>query len=210
MQRRYRFLARVMALLMLATLSTPVTAMDYDTIVGQMRERRWPELVAKFADTPLLEWPTEVTKQKVEALQIRAQARGVLKQGREGESDLLAATKLAPTSEVAWTALADHYANVMNDDARAIEKYRQVLAITGNSGSWATAHARISIARLLTDQVRTDEALQMLEQADFSKLATPWKIRTLRAFGHAYAAHGNETAALAKFREALELEQQQP
>lgn len=215
MVRHHILLVLIVAQLVWASLSTPLWALDYDTVLGQMRElqreRRWQEFVAQFGETRLTEWPADVNKHTVEALVMRAQARGVLKQGREAEADLLAALKLAPQNEVVGIALADNYANVLNDDARALASYRQVLDKFGHQGgSWATAQARISVARLLTDQVRPDEALQVLEQADFSKLAPPWKIKTLRAFAHAYAAQGNEAAALAKFREALELEQTQP
>ena len=47
----------------------------------------------------------------------------------------------------------------------------------------------------------------MLKQyGDMEGMAPVWKIKMLRAYGHAYAAQGNEKESLAKFREALELE----
>ena len=59
----------------------------------------------------------------------------------------------------------------------------------------------------MTDQAKPDEALAVLKQyGDMEGMAPVWKIKMLRAYGHAYAAQGNEKESLAKFREALELE----
>ncbi len=63
--------------------------------------------------------------------------------------------------------------------------------------------------RILTDQVKTDDALAALRPYDdLPSVAPYWRIRLLRAYGHVYAAQGKEQESLAKFREALQLESQ--
>ena len=65
----------------------------------------------------------------------------------------------------------------------------------------------MAIARILTNQVKPDSALEVLNQVgDLAGMAPVWRIKMLRAYGHAYAAQGKEEQALAKFREALALE----
>jgi predicted negative regulator of RcsB-dependent stress response len=66
-----------------------------------------------------------------------------------------------------------------------------------------------AIARILVDQVKTDEALETLKPwGDMQTLAGTWRIRMLRTYGHIYAARGEEQKSLASFREALRLEAQ--
>ena len=85
--------------------------------------------------------------------------------------------------------------------------YRQSLAITGATHGWQPLTTTLAIVRILTDQVQTDAALAMLRPYDDLKTVAPvWRIRLLRAYGHVYAAQGNEKESLAKFREALKLE----
>ena len=63
------------------------------------------------------------------------------------------------------------------------------------------------MARIFTNQVKPDAALDVLQQyGEPADLAPSGRIQLLRAYGHAYAAQGKEQEALAKFREALQIE----
>jgi tetratricopeptide (TPR) repeat protein len=174
------------------------------------RERKWRELVEQLQDVDYSAWPAESADQAAEALHLRGQAYSTLKQGRAAEADLKAAVKLAPRRELAWLSLADNYANNLQDDRQALDAYRQVLAITGRGNGWLPISATLATARILTDQVRTEEALETLKPYDGADGVAPiWRIRLLRAYGHVYAAQGKEQESLARFREALELESRQ-
>jgi tetratricopeptide (TPR) repeat protein len=191
-----------------------VCAADPEPTLARMRElhreRKWTDLIEQFRDVDFSIWPAESADQSAEALHLRGQAYSMLKQGRPAETDLKAAVKLAPRLATAWLNLADNYANNLQDDRQALDAYRQVLAITGRGNGWQSISATLATARILTDQVRTDEALETLKPYDAAKGVAPiWRIRLLRAYGHIYAAQGNEQESLARFREALELESKQ-
>ena len=191
--------------------NNPTCAADPEPTLARMRdlhrERKWGELVEQFRDVDSSLWPAESA---AEALHLRGQAYSMLKQGRAAATDLNAAVKLAPRRETAWLNLADNYANNLQDDRQALDAYRRVLAITGRGNGWLPISATLASVRILTDQVRTDEALKMLKPYDAAESVAPiWRIRLLRAYGHIYAAQGNEQESLAKFREALDLESKQ-
>ena len=138
---------------------------------------------------------------------MRGQIYSFLKDGPRAEADLKAATKIAPSNAAIWLTLGDNYVNNLNHDEQALAAYRQAFAITGKGQGWQPLTATVSIARILTSQVKPDEALAVLGQyGDLAGMAPTWRIQLLRAYGHAYAAQGKEKDSLAKFREALQLE----
>ncbi len=186
---------------------------DRDATVLRMRalaqDRKWKEIVEQFAHDDFSSWPTEFAVQASEAHFQRGQAHAFLKNGKAADADLLAATKLNSKNELAWMTLGDNYANNLNDEEHALAAYRESLAITGSTHGWQPLTTTLAIVRMLTDQVKTDEALAMLRPYDELKSVAPvWRIRLLRAYGHVYAAQGREEESLAKFREALQLESQ--
>ncbi|MFM9961804.1 MAG: DUF4838 domain-containing protein [Planctomycetaceae bacterium] len=173
------------------------------------QDRKWKELIEQFGTEDFSTWPADISDKASEAFHLRGQIHSFLKEGPKAEADLKAALKLAPKNQAIWLMLADNYTNNLNDDEQALTAYRQAFAISGKGNGWQPLTATISIARLLTDQVKTDEALAVLKQyGDMEGMAPVWKIKMLRAYGHVYAAQGNEKESLAKFREALELESQ--
>lgn len=187
---------------------------DSDATLRRMRalhqDRKWKELVEQFAADDFSTWPAGLSDQAAEAFHVRGQSHSFLKNGRPAEADLKAGLRLAPRNPALWLTLADNYTNNLQDDAQALAAYRQAFAITGKSNGWQPLTATLAIARLLTDQVKTDEALAVLKPyGDGEGLAPYWRIRTLRTYGHVYAAQGREPESLAKFREALELESRQ-
>lgn len=186
---------------------------DPDATLSRMKAlhqaRNWKELIEQFGTEDFSAWPADRSNQASEAFHLRGQIHSFLKDGPKAEADLKAALKLVPKNQAFWLTLADNYTNNLKDDEQALAAYRQAFAITGKGNGWQPLTATIAIAQLLTDQVKTDEALTVLKQyGDMEGMAPVWKIKMLRAYGHVYAAQGKEPESLAKFREALQLESQ--
>jgi tetratricopeptide (TPR) repeat protein len=189
-------------------------AADKDSTVIRMRfmfqDRRWKELLEKFGAEDFAAWPAESLRHGVDALQVRGQTYSFAKDGPRAEADLHAAMKLAPRNPDIAVLMGDNYINNLNDEAKAIAAYRQVIEFSGaNKMGWQPLTATVSLARLYTDQVKLDAALEVLKPfGDLTQLPFTWRIKLLRSYGHLYAAQGKEAESLAKFREALSLETQ--
>jgi tetratricopeptide (TPR) repeat protein len=183
---------------------------DAESVLLRMRalhqDRKWGELIEQFGERDFASsWPAESASQ---ALQLRGQIYSFTKDGERADADLQAALKLVPDNMAIWLILAENCVRNLNDDDRAIDAYRKVISITGqNNKGWQPLTATVGLARLYTDRVKLDEALAVLEPyGDLSETADSWRIRLLRCRGHIHTARGDEEAALASFREALELE----
>lgn len=206
---------RVLTTMLLAPLAAlvlalPVLAAEVPAVLNEMRtlhqQRKWTEFMQRYANESFATWAPEAAR---EALQIRGQIYSFTKDGKHAEADLQAALKLAPHGTDIMLLLADNYVNNLHDDAKAISAYQQVIAITGTNQGWQPLTATVGLARLFTDQVKLDVALEVLKPyGDLSQLPNTWRIKLLRAYGHIYAAQGEEPESLAKFREALRLEPQ--
>lgn len=161
----------------------------------------------QFASRDFTAWPAEAAAKIVEALRLRGQAYSFTKDGAKAEADFRLAVRLAPQDPAAWLGLADTLTNNLNDDEQALAAYRRVLAILGKSNGWMPISTTLSIARIYIDQAKPAEALETLKShGDLAGMAPVWKVKMLRAYGHAYAAQGKEQESLAKFSEALALE----
>ena len=206
---------RVLTTMLLAPLAAlvlalPVLAAEVPAELNEKRtlnqQRKWTEFMQRYANESFATWAPEAAR---EALQIRGQIYSFTKDGKHAEADLQAALKLAPHGTDIMLLLADNYVNNLHDDAKAISAYQQVIAITGTNQGWQPLTATVGLARLYTDQVKLDAALEVLKPyGDLSQLPNTWRIKLLRAYGHIYAAQGEEPESLAKFREALRLEPQ--
>ena len=173
------------------------------------KDRKWKDLIDQFSKENFGNWNTESPIIKAEAYHLRAQAYYFTKNGKESEIDCKAGLALNPKSELLLLTLADNYANNLKDEELALTTYRKIIALTGKTNGWLPISTTLAIASILTDQVKTDEALVVLDQyADNKTMAPVWRIKILRAYGHAYAAQGKEKESLEKFREALLLESQ--
>jgi tetratricopeptide (TPR) repeat protein len=197
-------------LAVLCLLALPVVAAEAPAALNEMKtlhqQRKWTEFLQRYATESFATWAPEATR---EALQIRGQIYSFTKDGKHAEADLQAALKLAPHGTDIMLLLAENYVNNLNDDAKAISAYQQVIAITGTNQGWQPLTATVGLARLYTDQVKLAAALEVLKPyGDLSQLPNTWRIKLLRAYGHIYAAQGKEPESLAKFREALRLESQ--
>ncbi len=163
-------------------------------------------LVDRYADVDFGAWPAEFAAEKSEALRLRAAAYSVVKKGTHAEADYKAALTLDPKDLSAWIGLADNYLNVVGDGAKAVSAYQKVIELSGKNAGWMPLHATLAIAREAIDRVKPEQALETLKQFDGVPMAPVWRVKILRMLGHAYATQGNEAESLAKFREALELE----
>jgi predicted negative regulator of RcsB-dependent stress response len=171
------------------------------------QDRQWKLLIDQFSNTDFATWSGENVQQASEALLLRGQSFAVLKEISNAERDFQSAVELTPKNPAAWILLGDFSVQQMPADERALAAYRQALALAGQGNGWQSMHATIAIARLLTDHVRTDEALEILKPyQDRKETPINWRIRFLRAYGQVYAAQGEEAKSLQCFREALELE----
>ncbi len=168
---------------------------DRDATVLRMRaltqDRKWKEIVEQFARDDFSSWPAEFAGQASEAHFQRGQAHAFLKNGKAAEVDLLAATKLNAKNELAWMTLGDNYVTNLNDESHALAAYRESLAITGPTQGWQPLTTTLAIVRMLTDQVKTDEALAMLRPYDELK-SVAQSTASVCAYGHVYAAQGRE------------------
>lgn len=185
----------------------PASSLTIKKMRALAQDRKWKDLIEQFSKENFSNWNIEPTTIKSEAFHLRAQAYYFTKNGKESEIDCKAGLALNPKSELLLLTLADNYANNLKDEEQALTTYRKIIALTGKSNGWLPISTTLAIASILTDQVKTDDALAVLDQyADNKTMAPVWRIKILRAYGHAYAAHGKEMESLAKFREALLLE----
>lgn len=199
----------IVALFALSIFSGSVHAEENDTSLTRLRElhrqRKWRELVEQFEQENLSAWPT--AGEASEALYLRGQAHAILKSGAKAEADFKSALQRTPHNALVAHGLAENYVNNLHDDLQALDAYRQVFKLTGKSNGWLPISTTLSIARLLTDQVKTDEALEVLGQyGDMAGMPPVWQSKMLRAYGQAYAAQGKDAESLAYFRQALQLE----
>ena len=169
------------------------------------QERKWKEAASLLAAQNLASWPEA---KRLEALQVKAQSESFAKMGAEAEATIRQAIALRPKSPDLWVMLGDNYVlNQPTKSAETIAAYREVLKLAGESLAWQRFSAAVSLARVLTDEVQTDEALAVLKP--FEKMANippTWQTKLLRARGHALAAAGRDADALSQFRAALALE----
>ncbi|QDU97137.1 DUF6807 family protein [Lignipirellula cremea] len=176
-----------------------------------MRDRQWKAFMEQFADVDFSAWPDDAAAQTAEAYAQRGRVHAVLKNGPQAEVDLKTAVEREPRNAGFWLLRGDNLSNNLHDADRALAAYREAFAITGKGNGWQPLTATIAMAQVLTDQVKPDQAIALLQQyGDMDGMATVWRIKMLRAYGNAYAAQGKEQESLAAFREALDLESPSP
>jgi hypothetical protein len=102
----------------------------------------------------------------------------------------------------------DNYArNFTNKTADARRAYQEALTLSSGGLGWQRFTAAVELARLMTDEVKINEALEILRPyKDMPGIPSGWQIKMMRARGHALAAAGRDAEALAQFRSANELE----
>jgi len=171
------------------------------------RQYKRKELIAQFDKEDFAAWPEDQAKLAAEAFHIRGRNYWVLKRGKESDADLQAAVRLAPRNGQYWMTLADNASRNLNDPEAALAAYDKTYEISGGGNGWLPLGATLGAANVLVSDLRTDEALKVLERYEnLDSMAKSWRIRMLRAFGKVLAAQGQDAEALAKFREANVLE----
>jgi tetratricopeptide (TPR) repeat protein len=188
-----------------------VQAVEPEAAVARMREllaqRQPKELVAEFGPIDLRSWPAAAVEKTIAACELRGRAYLFVKDGRRAEADLRHALELAPENVVLRLTLGENYFRNLNDDAQALQAFGEVRQRLGASHGWQNLTAAVFRAQILTDGLQADQAIAELESlGEADKLPASWRIKVLRAYGHAYASQGREAEALARFREALQIE----
>jgi len=186
-------------------------AADLDAALSRMREslaqRQAKELIVEFGQVDFGAWPAGEIKKTVDALELRGRAYFIVKEGRRAEADLKQALGIDAKNVAVWLTRGENYLRNLEDEAEALACFAEVTRITGASHGWQNLTATMFRAQILTDQVRPDEALAELKRlGDPSDLPAAWRLKALRAYGHAYASQGKDSEALAQFREALRVE----
>ncbi len=184
---------------------------DKSHVLREMREldrlRQRKELVEQFGEMDFTAWPVSQIELAAEAFHIRGRNYWVLKQGRKGDLDLQAAVQLMPRNGGYWLTLASNTFNNLNNSKAALAAYQKAYEISGGGNGWLPLSASLGAADVLVSDLRTKEALAVLQRhGKLDAIVKVWRIRMLRAFGKALAAEGKDAEALAKFREANELE----
>lgn len=173
------------------------------------KDRKWKDLIEKFSKENFGNWNTETPITRSEAYYFRAQAYYFTKNAKEAEKDCKAGLALDPKNELLLLILAENYANNLQDEEQALAIYGKIINLTGTTNGWLPISSTLAIASILTNQVKINEALAVLDKYSASKdMAPAWRIKILRAYGHAYAAQGKEKESLEKFKEALQIESQ--
>ncbi|MEY4614884.1 MAG: hypothetical protein RL179_2857 [Planctomycetota bacterium] len=173
------------------------------------KDRKWKDLIEQHSMENFSTWSTESPKNIAEAYYFRAQAYYFTKNAKEAEKDCKAGLALDPKNELLLLILAENYANNLQDEEQALAIYGKIINLTGTTNGWLPISSTLAIASILTNQVKINEALAVLDKYSASKdMAPAWRIKILRAYGHAYAAQGKEKESLEKFKEALQIESQ--
>jgi tetratricopeptide (TPR) repeat protein len=128
-------------------------------------------------------------------------------------AELKRAVDQDPGNGYAWCSLAGAYGG-QKDEQRALDAYIRAYEAdraqhTAKSFGWMPLSATIEAASILMNQMKYDEALQVLgryDDSDMQKIAPAWGKQLLRLYGQIYAGLGREKEALEKFKAALELE----
>lgn len=188
-----------------------VRAAEPEVTVSRMRDllaqRKSQELLGEFGAMDFSAWPSSAANQTVDALHLRGRAYLNTKDGARAEADLKQALAIAPKNVALWLTLGENYQRNLNDDAQALAAFDEVHQIMGTAQGWQNLTATLSAVQILTDQVRPDDAIGRLQSlGDPNRLPTIWRIKVLRAYGHAYASQGRDAESLTKFREAWQIE----
>ena len=145
-------------------------------------------------------------KAAADAYYCRGMAYLIVKDGKGAEADLKnALTKLAPGSTVdeARLKLADNYKNNLNDDQQALAAYLEGIEKATDAFGWIRLQSIVSASKILRQQSKYDEALQILGKAPVDSLNGYWRIEILGAYAETLASQGKKAEAATKFKEAL-------
>ena len=107
-----------------------------------------------------------------------------------------------------WRRLGRIYREFRQDDARAMQAYREAVERDKSRG-WMQVDTSLKAAEALLQELKTGESLEILDsnsEEDLEALSPSWRVRVLRLRAQVLAAQGKEDEAREAFRKALVVE----
>ncbi len=160
-------------------------------------------VVVEFKDEDFAAWPYW---KRGEGLLLRGRARAVMKDGEGAVEDYTRSLPLLGDPRMRQSlnlALGQAQELLLHDDTAALASYRAVYGDAATVGGADELGAVQGVARVLTRQQQTDEALAELARIDTGTIGGTWRHSTLLARAEAHATAGRKTEAVALCREVL-------
>jgi len=169
--------------------------------------RKRAEVIAEFKDVDFSAWPE---KYAGEAFFIRGECYFSTRKGAKAEADLKKALEnLGPgyNMDYARLTLAHNYRQNLKDDAKALATYREGVKKGHDAYGWISLTCTTSAAEILRKQQKYGEALDTLGQVNVAQMKKGYWAAAMRsAYAEVYAAQGKKAEAIAKMKEAAEIE----
>ena len=166
-------------------------------------ERKWRDIVEDFGAVDLTGWP--FTQIGPTAL-LRGRAWSVEQAGDRAEADFQLALENT-TDTLARLAIlnarAHNFETVLNDDARAINTWREITASKSHTNHYEFLEAIQGAARILTKQQKYDEAIAMHDLVARGSLRGPWFGTMMTARAETLAAAGRKAEAVKVYRAVI-------
>jgi tetratricopeptide (TPR) repeat protein len=168
-----------------------------------LAQREVQALIGQFGDEDFGSWPFWQVGAGALA---RGRAYAGAKSGEKAEADLQTALEFTSDSRTRVGILLNLGSNRemnLQDDAAALEAYRQIAALKRNTGSAEYFRGVQGAARILTKRGQFEEAMTALHLVGTDELQGYWRGSMLLALGETLAAAGRKDEALAAYREVL-------
>lgn len=163
------------------------------------------DCVEAFKGEDIAAWPDNID---YKGFWNRGQARFYTSNFEDATKDLALAAQKAGSDTLikiqALNLLGSTYIT-LKDEQKALDAYKQAIALNYGKGSWIQIDSVIKASKILTKQAKYDEALKTLELND--KVTTGvWGFQYLEAYGDLLKAQGKEKEANEKYDAALALD----
>jgi tetratricopeptide (TPR) repeat protein len=166
-------------------------------------QKNWNDIVEQFGKEDLSQWPfTQIGA----AAFARGRAHYGAKNGEQADVDYQLAFEFTSdprTRTSILSAMARNRENVLKDEDRALETYRQIAASKTNTGGAEYFSGLQGAARLLTRRGEFDKALKILDQVDAEKLVSSWAPSIMLSRATTLQAAGKKDEALKTYRAVL-------
>ena len=192
----------------------PMAAYTQMAIMTEHRKRK--ELATAFKDEDIAAWPDEIN---YKGFFMRGAVRSLSGDRQGALADFEQCVALAGSDMWMKVEAMERVASLhhlLGNDAKAMAAYRNALAwyeeSPGRKGRWLFPKTLLGAVHILIEQKKHDEARKLLDSyADTSGeiRRNSWGFLVLEAYGDIYAGQGNKTEALAKYRDALEIQTHQ-
>ncbi len=174
-----------------------------------MSQGEWQPLLDRFATEKIDAWPESL---RAEAFALRGRAYADLKNGELAAGDLEQAVRYQ--TDPLWKCdallqLGRVYQNLLQDDQKAIARYRAIQDLPRKDGSQSVS-AILATAAVLQKQEKYDEAFEELARDDVNRLSGYWQIQWRLARAGIFVAQGNKEAAIAEHEQILRIKEISP